>query len=77
MVWAYLVIMIIAIVLQIVLGPKPPQAKDPSISDLKVPTATESDPIPVAFGSPWIEAPNCVWYGDLRATPIYASGGKK
>ncbi len=77
MVWVQLILLVVAIVLSIVLAPKPPQVKDPSINDISVPVATESDPIPVVFGKVWIESPNVVWYGDLLAIPIFASGGKK
>lgn len=77
MIWVQLILVIVSIVLSIVLAPKPPQAKDPSINDISVPVATESDPIPVVFGTVWIEAPNVVWYGALRALPIFSSGGKK
>jgi hypothetical protein len=33
--------------------------------------------IPVLFGTRELLQPNCVWYGDLGTTPIYASSGGK
>ena len=37
-----------------------------------------SSPVPVLFGTRLLASPNCVWYGDVGATPIVnCSGGKK
>jgi hypothetical protein len=44
-------------------------------TEVDVPTATEGRPIPVLFGTRYIEDGNVVWYGDLRTVAIRSSGG--
>ena len=76
MVWVQLILLVVAIVLSIVLAPKPPQAKDPSINDISVPVATESDPIPVVSGKVWIRnAERCLVRGSFG--PAYFLIGRQ
>lgn len=75
--WVYLAIIVASLVLSYALAPKPPQPKQPEISDVDAPTAEEGKAIPVVFGTVWVTGPNVIWYGDLRTTPIKKSGGKK
>jgi len=56
--------------LQLVLAPKPQNAKPASLQDFNVPVAEEGKEIPVVFGTVNIKSPNVVWYGDLRLLPI-------
>jgi hypothetical protein len=64
-------------ILSYLLQPTPENAKPAALSDFNVPTADPNRNFTVVFGSPWIEDPNVVWYGDLRADPIRSSGGGK
>lgn len=54
--------------------PKPQNAKPAGLSQFKVATAEDGRELPVLFGSRRIEAPNTVWYGDLRTKPIKKRG---
>lgn len=75
--WAVILILfIIAVAAVVLLTPGPPQAKPASLDDFNLPTAEPGRPIPVVFGTVLCKAPNIVWYGDLRSTPIKAKGGK-
>lgn len=73
----YLIVLVIAYALQILLAPKPPVPKPASLDDFNFPTADQSRPVPVIFGTVTITGPNVVWYGDLYAEPIPMPGGKK
>lgn len=70
---------LIGLVISIVFMPRPQSqaAPKPTSDDIEVPTAEEGKPMPVAFGTPTIKAPNCVWWGDLYLKAIKAKGGKK
>ena len=59
-------------VLQEVLRPKPEfeNARPANLGDFRFPTAQESRPVPLPWGTVKIDGPNVVWYGDLRQTPI-------
>jgi len=70
-------ILVAALVISVALAPKPPAPKPPELSDLQAPTAEEGKAIPVVFGDAWVKGSNCVWYGDLRSTPIQKKAGKK
>lgn len=48
-----------------------------SLEDFDVPTASESRPIPVVFGTVRISGSNVVWYGDYKTEKVKKSGGKK
>lgn len=56
--------------LQLVLAPKPQNAKAASLQDFNVPVAEEGLEIPVAFGTNNLKGPNVVWYGDLHIQDI-------
>lgn len=43
--------------------PRPP--KPAEVEEIEGPTSEEGQPIPVIFGEVWIEAPNCIWSGDI------------
>jgi hypothetical protein len=77
-VWNVLAAVAINLVLSYLLRPGPPDPPPPAgLDEVDVPTADEGGAIPVLFGRRHMRAPNVVWYGDLRATPIKSSGGKK
>lgn len=67
-----LILMIIAMILSLVLRPKPIPPFAAQLSDFHVPTADAGRPVPVIFGTVLIKGPNVVWYGDLSAEPIPA-----
>lgn len=74
--WVSLIISVVVAVLSYVLTPKPPAPKPPTLTDIEVPTASQSRPISVVFGTYVIQSPNVVWYGDMSYEAIKAEGGK-
>lgn len=76
--WDYVIYAVISLVISFALAKKPQNMQAPPVmGDIKAPTAEEGREIPVLFGTRDIEAPNVVWYGDLRTTPVKSKGGKK
>lgn len=74
--WVYLIVMLVIAIYSWVNRPKPQNAKPPALADFDVPTAEEGREVCKVFGTVWIDDPNVLWFGDLRYTPIQASGGK-
>lgn len=80
--WESVVWWVVSSLISYALQPKPksPEAPKPAgIDEFSVPTASESSPIPVVFGTRWVTQPNVVWYGDFGQVPIKSKGksGKK
>lgn len=75
--WVQIVILIVAVILAVVLAPKPPVPKPPSLSDFDVPVAEEGREVPWIFGEGEVKGYNVVWYGDLSTDAIKVKGGKK
>jgi hypothetical protein len=51
------------------LRPRPKDNSKPAtLSDFNFPTADESRPIPVVWGTVSITGANIIWYGDLQST---------
>lgn len=69
MFWA-IVFAIASFVLQLLLIPKPQNAKPASLDDFQVPTAEEGIEISVLFGTKVLKAPNVVWHGHFRRVAI-------
>lgn len=65
-----IVFAIASFALQLVLAPKPQNAKPKSLEDFQVPTAEEGREIPPVFGTADIADPNVTWYGDLKKDAI-------
>jgi hypothetical protein len=78
MVWVQVALFVASLVISYALAPKPKtQEMNPAnMDEFDIPVATESAPIPVLFGTRWINQPNVVWYGDLRVFDIKKSSGK-
>jgi hypothetical protein len=74
--WFYVIIILLTLVVSFAYRPKAPSQKPPALADFQVPTADEGREVMVIFGEVWIDDPNVLAYGDLRTTPIKASGGK-
>jgi hypothetical protein len=77
-----IIIGIASFFLNLVLAPKPQNAKPASLADFNIPVAEEGVEIPVVFGTVNIRNPNCVWYGDLgiqaiKGAPRYGLFGPK
>lgn len=68
--WQLLLLGLALFVLQLILAPKPQNAKAASLEDFTAPTAEEGRSIPVLFGTKDLKAPNVVWYGDLKKSAI-------
>ena len=66
--WAMLAIQfaiaVVTATVAFVLMPKPKGPKPPEVEEMKEPTASAGKPIVVPFGTPWIESPNILWFGD-------------
>ncbi|RWB53629.1 hypothetical protein [Mesorhizobium sp.] len=65
-----IVLAIASYALQLLLAPKPQNAKAKTLSDFQAPTAEEGREIPVVFGTVDIASPNVTWYGDLKKDAI-------
>lgn len=79
MAWVWFAVYLTVAVVAYAMVPKPKTQTQPpaGLGDFKVPTAEEGREIPVLFGTRDIDAPNVVWYGDLRTVAIRKKGGKK
>ncbi len=67
----FVVQIIIAIVLALLayaFAPKPKTPKPDTSTTLEAPTAEAGKPVGVVFGTVTIQAPNCLWYGDVSTT---------
>lgn len=65
----FLVSLIIAIVgatISYLLAPRPKTSKPKTVQEFKEPTAEVGRPIPVVFGTVFIESPNILWYGEKK-----------
>lgn len=73
----FAVLFVGALVVSLVLAPKPQNQKPAGFGDITAPTAEEGIEIPVLFGTRDLNGPNVVWYGDLKTVAIKSKGGKK
>jgi hypothetical protein len=64
-----IIYIIISYLLNYLFADDGPDVADSEPGTVKVPVVTASDPVPVLFGTLNMEQPNCVWYGDIEATP--------
>lgn len=74
--WQQLIVWVITTALSSLLAPRP-KVTTPKPGEVEAPIADTDSPIPVLFGTRVIKQPNCVWFGDVRTTPIKSSGGGK
>ena len=74
--WQQLIVWVITTALSSLLAPRP-KVTTPKPGEVEAPIAANDSPIPVLFGTRVIKQPNCVWFGDVRTTPIKSSGGGK
>ena len=72
----YAIFAIVVVILAVVLQPKPPAMKPPSLNDLTVPTVKQGKPITKVFGQRIVTSPNIVWFGDLAYNKVSSKGGK-
>lgn len=75
--WWLVAVFVVSLVVAYAFAPKPQAMKPPGIEEVQAPTAEEGREIPVLFGTKDMNAPNVVWYGDIRLVPIKKKGGKK
>jgi hypothetical protein len=74
--WQYLIVWVVTAVLSALLAPRP-KTTTPKPGQVEAPVAASDGAIPVLFGTRMIKQPNCVWFGDVRTTPIRVKGGGK
>ena len=75
--WWIVAVIVASLVLAFAFTPKVQSTPPPGLNEIKAPTAEIGREIPVLFGTRDLEAPNIVWYGDIRLVPIKKKGGKK
>lgn len=73
----FVALFVVSFVVAYATAPKPQSQKPAGLGDINVPTAEEGREIPVLFGTRDLNAPNVVWYGDLKTVAIKSKGGKK
>lgn len=73
----FVALFVVSLVVAYATMPKPQSAPPTGLNELQVPTAEEGREIPVLFGTRDLNAPNVVWWGDLKLVPIKKKGGKK
>lgn len=71
--WYTLIYWVIVTAITIALTPKPEfeNAKPSRLGDFKFPKTEEGSPVALWWGRLRMRAPNVLWYGDLKAEPIY------
>lgn len=74
---AYYVAVIAFTVYSMMNQPKQQPPSPAGLQDFDVPKAEDGAVIPVLFGTKDINAPNVLWYGDLRTVAVKKKGGKK
>lgn len=67
--WGQFAFAIIMLIASYALRPKQPPPQAATIDEIKIPTSSSSDPVPIVFGSRKV-TPNVLWYGDLRTSAI-------
>ncbi len=71
-----IVMFVVSTVLTLVMAPKmkkPPVQQGPKpagLSDFDLPTAQEGRPIPIVWGTRYVEGSNVTWYANLRTKEI-------
>lgn len=72
--WMILIKLAVTVILSALLAPRPQvqNAKPSSLSDFSFPTASDR-PIQALVGTMKVRAPNMLWYGNLRVSPIVES----
>jgi hypothetical protein len=63
----------VSLIISIVFAPKPniENARKRNFESQSVPRAELGSPVPFILGQVRLKAPNCIWYGDFEAVPIY------
>lgn len=76
MLWA-LAALVISIIIQIAMAPKPANAKPATFSDFDIPQVEEGTPQVVFFGECWTGDWQVGAYGNFRTKKVKAKQGKK
>lgn len=74
--WVQIAILVLSLVISYANRPKNQNAKPPELSEYGVPTAEEGRDVVWIHGEGWVDDPNVIGWGNVRTTPIRASGGK-
>lgn len=70
----FIVLFIAAFVIAYSASPKPTTT---TLGTITAPTAEAGRPIPVLFGTRWVNQSNVVWYGDIDTVSTQSIGGAK
>lgn len=68
--WVQIIYWLVALIITIVLAPKPATPRAAAIEDFDLPVAEADRPIPVLFGRKRITGANVLWYGNLSTSKI-------
>lgn len=68
------IFLIVSAALSYYLAPTPPKPAPGKLSNM--PIADQGAPVGLLMGRRVIKQPGCVWWGDVRTTPIKVKAGK-
>lgn len=77
MIYWQIAILVLSIIAQVALAPKPNEPKPAAFSDIEVPQIEEGTPEAVIFGDVWSGDWMVLAMGNFRTTPVKSSAGKK
>lgn len=75
--WWALAMLVVSIIVQIAMAPKPAQAKPATFSDFDIPQVDEGTPQAVFFGECWSGDWQVGAYGNFRTQKVKAKQAKK
>lgn len=75
--WIYIVLLVVSIIIQVVMAPKPTVPVPASFSDFEFPQYEEGTPQAVIFGDCWIKGWMVLKFGEYATYAIRKGGGKK
>lgn len=75
--WWALAMLVVSIIIQVALAPKPAQPKAATFSDFDIPQVDEGTPQAVVFGECWTGDWQVLAYGNFRTKKVKAKQGKK
>jgi hypothetical protein len=75
--WWALAMLVVSIIIQVALAPKPAEAKPATLSDFDIPQVDEGTPQAVFFGECWSGDWQVLAYGNFRTKKVKAKQGKK
>ena len=75
--WWSLAMLVVSIIIQVALAPKPAQPKAATFDDFDIPQVDEGTPQVVFFGECWTGDWQVLAYGNFRTTKVKAKQAQK